>query len=75
MPNTLIFNSIKDRKKLENWIGKNRNEEIDFNWSVDGNQLTIEQISPYSIPNTVEGIIKFSRKSKINFNLKGETNE
>ena len=29
---------------------------------VDGNQLTIEQISPYSIPNTVEGIIKFSRK-------------
>ena len=37
MPNTLIFNSIKDRKKLENWIRKNRNEEIDFNWSVDGN--------------------------------------
>ena len=38
------------------------------------NQLTNEQISPYSIPNTVEGIIKFSRKSTINFNLNGETN-
>ena len=67
MPNTLIFNSVKDRKKFENWMRKNRNEEINFNWSVDGNQLTIEQISPYSIPNTVEGIIKYLKKSKIEF--------
>ena len=39
MSNTLIFNSIKDRKKLEHWIGKNRNDEIDFNWSVDGKSI------------------------------------
>ena len=67
MPNTLIFNSVKDRKKFENWMRKNRNEEINFNWSVDGNQLTIEQISPYSIPNTIDEIVKYLKKSKIKF--------
>ena len=69
----LFFNSITDRKKLENWMRKFPHcESLCFNWSVNDNQLTIEKISPYSIPSTIGGIKNYSKKSKIDFRKEKE---